>query len=47
MTQVSARDDEKDGILYEIGADAAGKFNMDRSTGWITSNVTIDREVFR
>ena len=46
VTQVSAVDNENDGILYEINADAAGKFNLNQSTGWITSNVVIDREVF-
>lgn len=46
VTQVSANDNEKDEILYEIGSDAEGKFNIDRTTGWITSNETIDREVW-
>ena len=45
MIQVSANDNEKDEILYEIGSDAEGKFSIDRTTGWITSNETIDREV--
>ena len=45
MIQVSAIDNEKDEILYEIGSDAEGKFSIDRTTGWITSNETIDREV--
>ncbi|XP_044168013.1 protocadherin-like wing polarity protein stan, partial [Acropora millepora] len=44
VIQVSANDNEKDEILYEIGSDAEGKFNIDRTTGWITSNETIDRE---
>ena len=46
VTQVSADDNEKDEILYEIGSDAEGKFSIDRTTGWITSNETIDREVW-
>ena len=46
VTQVSANDNEKDEILYEIGSDAEGKFSIDRTTGWITSNETIDREVW-
>ena len=46
MTRVSATDKENDEILYEIGSLAAGKFNIDRSTGWITSNAVFDREVF-
>lgn len=46
MIQVSATDNEDDAISYEIGSDAAGKFSIDQTTGWITSNVTIDREVF-
>ena len=46
VTQVSATDNEDDAITYEIGSDAGGKFSIDDTTGWITSNVTIDREVF-
>lgn len=45
VTQVSATDEESNNILYEIGADGAGKFNINRATGWITSKVVIDREV--
>ena len=45
VTQVSATDDESNDILYEIGADGAGKFNINNATGWITSKVVIDREV--
>ena len=45
MTQVSARDNEDNTISYEIGSDAAGKFSIDQSSGWITANVIIDREV--
>lgn len=46
MTQVSATDNEDDAITYEIDSDAKGKFSIDNTTGWITSNVVIDREVF-
>lgn len=46
VTQVSATDNEDDAITYEIGSDADGKFSIDSTTGWITSNVIIDREVF-
>jgi len=46
VTQVSATDNEDDVITYEIGSDATGKFSIDNTTGWITSNVVIDREVF-
>lgn len=42
---MSATDNEDDAVNYEIGSDAEGKFTIDKSTGWITSNVTIDREV--
>ena len=45
VTQVSATDEESNNILYEIGADGAGKFNINSATGWITSKVVIDREV--
>ena len=45
VTQVSATDEESNDILYEIGADGAGKFNINSATGWITSKVVIDREV--
>lgn len=45
VTQVSATDDESDDILYEIGADGTGKFNINNATGWIISKVVIDREV--
>lgn len=45
VTQVSATDNEDDTISYEIGSDADGKFSIDNTTGWITSNVVIDREV--
>ena len=45
MTQVSATDNEGDTISYEVGSDADGKFSIDNTTGWITSNVVIDREV--
>ena len=45
VTQVSATDNEDDKISYEIGSDADGKFGIDNTTGWITSNVVIDREV--
>lgn len=45
VTQVSATDNEDDTINYEIGSDADGKFSIDNTTGWITSNVVIDREV--
>ena len=43
---MSATDNEDDVITYEIGSDATGKFSIDNTTGWITSNVVIDREVF-
>ena len=43
---MSATDKEGNAISYEIGSDADGKFNIDQSSGWITSNVVIDREVF-
>lgn len=46
VTQVSATDNEDDAITYEIGSDADGKFSINSTTGWITSNVIIDREVF-
>ena len=42
---MSATDNEDDTISYEIGSDADGKFSIDNTTGWITSNVVIDREV--
>ena len=45
MTQVSATDTEGNTISYEIGSDANGKFSIDQSSGWITSNISIDREV--
>lgn len=45
VTQVSATDEESNNILYEIGPDGAGKFNINSATGWITSKVVIDREV--
>ena len=45
VIQVSATDNEDDAISYEIGSDAAGRFSIDQTAGWITSNVTIDREV--
>ena len=45
MTQVSATDTEENTISYEIGSDANGKFSIDQSSGWITSNISIDREV--
>lgn len=45
VTQVSATDEESNDILYEIGADGTGKFNINSATGWITSKVVIDREV--
>lgn len=45
VTQVSATDEESNDILYEIGADGAGKFKINSATGWITSKVVIDREV--
>ncbi|XP_068723315.1 protocadherin-1-like [Montipora capricornis] len=44
VTQVAANDTESDEILYEIGSGADGKFGIDRTTGWITSNVIFDRE---
>lgn len=43
---MSATDNEDDSVTYEIGSDAGGKFSIDNTTGWITSNVIIDREVF-
>ena len=46
VTQVVANDTESDEILYEIGSGADGKFGIDRTTGWITSNVIFDREVW-
>ena len=46
VTQVSAKDNEDDAVTYEIGSDAGRKFSIDNTTGWITSNVIIDREVF-
>lgn len=46
VTQVSATDNEDDAISYEIDSDVEGKFSIDNTTGWITSNVVIDREVF-
>lgn len=45
VTQVSATDTEGNTISYEIGSDANGKFSIDQSSGWITSNISIDREV--
>ena len=43
---MSATDNEDDAVTYEIGSDAEGKFSIDNTTGWITSTVIIDREVF-
>ena len=43
---MSATDNEDDAVTYEIGSDAQGKFSIDNTTGWITPNVIIDREVF-
>ena len=43
---MSATDNEDDAVTYEIGSDAGGKFSIDNTTGWITSTVIIDREVF-